>query len=112
VLHAASQDGRPSSSSLTGSNLVTLDVGGQRYVTSWSTLLAVPDTYFSLLASAPDKAAGCHKLPNGDVFIDRCGRLFNYVLDYLRSVHHNESTVSLPNDARWVRRGGGTGQVG
>jgi hypothetical protein len=100
ALAAASQDGRPSSSSLAGSNLVTLDVGGQRYITSWNTLLAVPDTYFSQLASAPEKAAGSYKLPNGDVFIDRCGRLFNYVLDYLRSVYHNEPTMSLPNDAR------------
>lgn len=63
-------------------NKIKLNVGGYRFETSLQTLTSVPGTYFSSLFSGrfpltPDEE-------DGSYFIDRSGRHFNYVLDYLR----------------------------
>eukprot|EP01124_Arcella_intermedia_P019784 TRINITY_DN2712_c0_g2_i1.p1 TRINITY_DN2712_c0_g2~~TRINITY_DN2712_c0_g2_i1.p1 ORF type:complete len:226 (-),score=32.18 TRINITY_DN2712_c0_g2_i1:594-1271(-) len=60
---------------------VHFNVGGTRFSTTKSTLLAHKDTYFHVLASSdawkPDQ--------DGTYFIDRSPKYFEYVLDYLRS---------------------------
>lgn len=62
---------------------VKLDVGGQRFSTSKSTLLSQPDTFFSEIFSGE---AGIElDEDDGSYFIDRDGRHFHYILDYLRA---------------------------
>jgi len=60
---------------------IVLDVGGKRYATSKDTLLSVEGTYFTgLLGSGrwqPDD--------DGSYFIDRNGKLFVHILEYLRT---------------------------
>lgn len=43
------------------------------------------------------------RLPSGDVFIDRSGEHFSYVLEYLRACACNDITFPMPNDARCGR---------
>ncbi len=59
---------------------VVLDVGGKRFAAAKSTLLTVPDTFFTAMLSSdnwkPDEA--------GVYFIDRSPKHFGRILDYLR----------------------------
>lgn len=52
--------------------LVKLNVGGVRYTTSLSTLIAVPDSFFASLFSGDWQSA---KTADGDVFVDRDGEV-------------------------------------
>lgn len=58
-----------------------LNVGGHRFETSRQTLTSVPDTYFSSMFSGRFEL-----IPDDDdsYFIDRDGRLFHHVLNFLR----------------------------
>ncbi|XP_044148445.1 BTB/POZ domain-containing protein KCTD8 [Bufo gargarizans] len=72
-------------------DVVELNVGGQVYVTKYSTLISVPDsTLYSMFSRNNVK-----ELPRDNrsrFFIDRDGFLFRYVLDYLR-----DKQLSLPD---------------
>lgn len=72
-------------------DVVELNVGGQVYVTKYSTLTSVPDsTLYSMFSRNNIK-----ELPRDNrsrFFIDRDGFLFRYVLDYLR-----DKQLSLPD---------------
>lgn len=72
-------------------DVVELNVGGQVYVTKYSTLTSVPDsTLYSMFSRNNVK-----ELPRDNrsrFFIDRDGFLFRYVLDYLR-----DKQLSLPD---------------
>ncbi|XP_077135947.1 BTB/POZ domain-containing protein KCTD8 [Ranitomeya variabilis] len=72
-------------------DVVELNVGGQVYVTKFSTLTSVPDsTLYSMFSRNNVK-----ELPRDNrsrFFIDRDGFLFRYVLDYLR-----DKQLSLPD---------------
>jgi len=62
---------------------VTLNVGGEKFVTTWSTLTRINNSYFtSLLSNNSWKQQLDGK---GRIFIDRNGELFTYILDYLRT---------------------------
>ncbi len=70
--------------------IINLNVGGVIYTTTHSTLTKYPDSMLSkmftgLLPSAQDS--------NGNYFIDRDGKLFRYILIFLRS-----SQLLLPDD--------------
>lgn len=70
---------------------ILLDVGGVHYSTTLRTLCSVPHSYFYSMFSgvfakpAPDE--------NGRYFVDRNGKLFSYLLDFMRNGH-----VYLPED--------------
>ncbi|CAN2388486.1 BTB POZ domain-containing protein [Pristimantis euphronides] len=72
-------------------DVVELNVGGQVYVTKYSTLTSVPDsTLYSMFSRNNVK-----ELPRDNrsrFFIDRDGFLFRYILDYLR-----DKQLSLPD---------------
>jgi hypothetical protein len=70
--------------------ILTLNVGGVLYTTTHSTLLSHPDTFFTALLSGRFSADACTD-GNGNIFIDRDGKRFRYVLNYLRS-----RTLHLP----------------
>ncbi|KAJ1420600.1 BTB/POZ protein [Ochromonadaceae sp. CCMP2298] len=61
--------------------IVKLDVGGVRFTTSLTTLVRFPDTMIGCMFS------GRHALPKGDdghFFIDRDGKHFQHILNFLR----------------------------
>jgi hypothetical protein len=60
---------------------VDLDVGGVRYRTSLSTLQSVPESMLGAMFSGRFELA---RQPDGSIFIDRDGRLFGHVLNWLR----------------------------
>ncbi|KJE97209.1 hypothetical protein CAOG_07652 [Capsaspora owczarzaki ATCC 30864] len=71
-----------------GDDLAKLNVGGRRFLTSWSTLVgdeANGDNYFAALRRY-EQAGGLQlKDEKGYLFIDRNPSYFEVVLDYLRS---------------------------
>ena len=78
---------RPSSSSTTAAtatpphdpNLVLLDIGGTTFKTSRSTLLAIPNTYFTAHLTFAQQHTTTHHL-----FIDRDSAHFRHILNYMR----------------------------
>lgn len=68
------------------SEFVKLNVGGKRYITTRSTLSLRGENFFTQML----KHGGSGKIPHetdeeGYILIDRNGKLFEYVLDYLRT---------------------------
>ena len=61
---------------------IKLDVGGTHYTTSISTLTRIPNSMLEAMFSGRHSI---HKNDEGRVFIDRNGKLFEYILDYLRN---------------------------
>ena len=73
-----------------GTGKVKLDVGGFKFTTSRATLCRFPGTFLEVMFS------GRHDYPDmedGSYFIDRDGRHFHHVLNFLRSGY----VVSLPD---------------
>ncbi|KFV62160.1 Putative potassium channel regulatory protein, partial [Dryobates pubescens] len=70
--------------------VVALNVGGVRFVTLASTLLRFPESRLARMLSSDAREAA---LPNGELFVDRDGTLFGYILDFLRTLQ-----ISLPPD--------------
>lgn len=75
---------------MTNSNVVKLNVGGEIYTTTISTLCKYPD---SMIGAMFNGSLSTSLDEYGCVFIDRDGELFKYVLNYLRS-----SRLALPTD--------------
>jgi len=70
-----------------------LDVGGVRYRTSLTTLQSVPDSMLGAMFSGRFELA---RQLDGSIFIDRDGRLFGHVLNWLR----DRQIVTLSNADR------------
>lgn len=77
---------------------ITLSVGGVRYHTSVGTLLTIQGSYFWNLLHTSDPDSVLSKTPSGDYFIDRNGKLFGYVLDYLRAYACGDVWCPLPDE--------------
>lgn len=69
-----------------GGIIITFDVGGQIYRVSKNLQLTFPDTMQCMAASDLDTSNH-----DGQIFIDRNGHRFQYVLDYIR----DDTLVSL-----------------
>ncbi|XP_055902854.1 BTB/POZ domain-containing protein KCTD3 isoform X1 [Eupeodes corollae] len=65
-----------------GSEIINLNVGGQRFSTSRQTLTWIPDTFFTALLSGRISSL---RDENGAIFIDRDPFLFSVILNYLRT---------------------------
>jgi hypothetical protein len=63
-------------------DIVILDVGGYKYKTTISTLTKYPQTYFNGLFSGKYPI---RKQKDGSIFIDRDGKHFRYILNFLRN---------------------------
>jgi hypothetical protein len=62
---------------------IILDVGGEKFTTSVETLTRVKDTFFTALFS---KQVELERDPDDkSIFIDRNGKIFTYILEYLRT---------------------------
>ncbi|KAF5840007.1 hypothetical protein DUNSADRAFT_18044 [Dunaliella salina] len=81
--------------------LIGLNVGGKSYATTSHTLLAAPNSFFwEILTPGPQgEQPNLLRNQNGEIFIDRNGKLFTYVLEHLRSLSNGEPTSPLPEDA-------------
>lgn len=83
---------------------VTLNVGGHRFLTTAATLAAVDGSYFAKLAQQAAAAAAKNRGGGGsEYFVDRSGKMFEYVLDYLRSQRFSDSPSTLPRDERTLQ---------
>ncbi|KAG9341727.1 hypothetical protein JZ751_018791 [Albula glossodonta] len=63
--------------------IVELNVGGQVYITRYSTLTSVPDSLLGEMFSRKT-TKGLARDTKGRFFVDRDGFLFRYILDYMR----------------------------
>uniref|UniRef100_A0A8C4R8F7 Potassium channel tetramerization domain containing 6b n=1 Tax=Eptatretus burgeri TaxID=7764 RepID=A0A8C4R8F7_EPTBU len=73
---------------------VTLNVGGQLYTTSMSTLSRYPDSMLGAMFHGDLPTA---RDSQGNYFIDRDGSLFRFVLNFLRT-----SVLTLPQDFKEI----------
>lgn len=98
---AAATGGNPLSPFLANpGGLLVLDVGGKIFRTTLSTLLAVQGSLFWQVCYNQTPPGVIQRLPMGEVFIDRSGEHFSYILEYLRACACNDITFPLPNEAR------------
>jgi N-acetylneuraminic acid mutarotase len=84
---------------------IVLDIGGYRYTTSVQTLRRLPGTFFDAYFSGRytmDRSA------DGSIFIDRDGKHFGQVLEYLRdgvvSVAERDASKLDVGELRWLKR--------
>eukprot|EP00727_Mastigamoeba_balamuthi_P005716 m51a1_g1764 hypothetical protein (238) ;mRNA; f:296194-297136 len=69
-----------------GAQLVKLSVGGRRFVTTRSTIFAHGQNFLTLLVqNAESGKMSVARDEDGYLFIDRNGRVFEIILDYLRT---------------------------
>ena len=74
-------------------DIVIISVGGTEYHSSLSTLTKDPNSIFTKIFN--------NEIPRdskGRVFIDRDGRLFRYILNYLRNEY-----LTIPDDPDLIR---------
>jgi len=66
--------------------LVKINVGGTRYITTRSTLVSKGENFFTVLLDNDEgNGVPCLRDEQGYIFIDRDGELFRHVLNYLRT---------------------------
>jgi hypothetical protein len=84
---------------------VVLDIGGYRYKTSVQTLRRLPGTFFDAYFSG---RYAMDRSEDGSIFIDRDGKHFGQVLEYLRdgvvSVAEKEASELDVGELRWLKR--------
>ncbi|XP_003215403.1 potassium channel regulatory protein [Anolis carolinensis] len=71
-------------------SVITLNVGGLKFITWSSTLQRFPESRLARMLNGNDPE---FRLVNGIFFVDRDGVLFSYILDILRTLQ-----ISLPSD--------------
>ena len=62
-------------------DLVTINVGGTRFETSWSTLSSIPNTRLSDIT----RKSKCYNAAKDEFFFDRNPLLFGHILDFYRT---------------------------
>lgn len=84
------------------SDIINLNVGGQKFSTSRQTLCSVPDSFFSSLISG--RIPSCRD-EQGYIFIDRDPKYFSVILNFLRTRELNltgiDNIASLKNEAEF-----------
>ncbi|XP_001378510.2 potassium channel regulatory protein [Monodelphis domestica] len=75
---------------MSSQELVTLNVGGKPFTTRLSTIRQFPRSRLARMLDGRDQE---FKPVNGQIFVDRDGSLFSYILDFLRT-----QLLSLPTD--------------
>uniref|UniRef100_A0A7E4USV7 BTB domain-containing protein n=1 Tax=Panagrellus redivivus TaxID=6233 RepID=A0A7E4USV7_PANRE len=86
-------DAAPGKTAIQHDQIIHLNVGGQRFSTSKSTLTWVRDTFFTSLLSG---RIATIEDESGAKFIDRDPILFRYILNYLRTQQIDLNGVSIP----------------
>lgn len=88
--HQHPQETQTNTNTAAPDQCITLNVGGDQFITTCKTLASVENSFFY-------KITRQQPLPS-DVFIDRNGKSFGYILDYLRCRRFGETHVDLPRD--------------
>jgi len=83
------------------SERVKLDVGGRHYSSTFQTLTAVPD---SLLAKIVRGEVPAERSSDGRIFIDRDGRHFRHILNFLRDPQNFKIRIKDKNLMDEVKR--------
>ncbi|KAL0018360.1 hypothetical protein WJX79_010761 [Trebouxia sp. C0005] len=65
-------------------DVIKLNVGGVKHETTLATLTAIPDTYFTTLFCEAS-------IYRGEVFVDRQGKYFEHILQYLRTRRYKQA---------------------
>lgn len=80
---------------------IIVNVGGVNYTTTVATLKAVESSYFSLMLNGLWEPT---RTGDGNIFVDRSGELFGYILEHLRGQYHREvDTFQLPDDLNTLK---------
>jgi hypothetical protein len=80
---------------------IKLDVGGRNYSSTFQTLTSVPD---SLLAKIVRGEVPSERTPDGRIFIDRDGRHFRHILNFLRNPHNFKIRIKDKNLLEEVKK--------
>jgi N-acetylneuraminic acid mutarotase len=84
---------------------IVLDIGGYRYTTSVQTLRRLPGTFFAAYFSG---RYTMDRSEDGSIFIDRDGKHFGQVLEYLRdgvvSMAERDASELDNGELRWLKR--------
>jgi hypothetical protein len=84
---------------------IVLDIGGYRYTTSVQTLRRLPGTFFDAYFSG---RYTMDRSEDGSIFIDRDGKHFGQVLEYLRdgvvSAAERDASELDVGELRWLKR--------
>jgi hypothetical protein len=84
---------------------VVLDIGGYRYTTSVQTLRRLPGTFFDAYFSG---SYTMDRSEDGSIFMDRDGKHFGQVLEYLRdgvvSAAEKDASKLDVGELRWLKR--------
>eukprot|EP01095_Lingulamoeba_sp_RSL-Kostka_P007841 TRINITY_DN2551_c0_g1_i1.p1 TRINITY_DN2551_c0_g1~~TRINITY_DN2551_c0_g1_i1.p1 ORF type:complete len:282 (+),score=43.59 TRINITY_DN2551_c0_g1_i1:158-1003(+) len=78
-------------------SIIKLNIGGWKYCTSRSTLFSNQPNFFTrLIENDENGRVPCLRDEDGYIFVDRNGRIFEIVLDYLRTgiAYFQESTIN------------------
>ncbi|KAK9809160.1 hypothetical protein WJX72_010414 [[Myrmecia] bisecta] len=75
-----------------GMKTVTLCIGGTTYATTCATLLCVDSFFTSMLSGLYEGP----RTSSGDYFVDRDGKAFRHILEYLRARYYNDDSYDLP----------------
>ena len=65
-------------------DILKLNVGGQTFITTRSTLCVVQDSMLAKMFDCDSNFMGLRQTENGEMFLDRDPTAFLYVLNYLR----------------------------
>jgi len=76
-------------------NIIKLNIGGSKFLTSKKTLSMATGSLFNLMVNGQYTI---EKDEEGFIFIDRSGKYFDYILNYLR-----DGTVNLPKKEEDLR---------
>mmetsp|Transcript_41161 Transcript_41161/g.132491 ORF Transcript_41161/g.132491 Transcript_41161/m.132491 type:complete len:938 (-) Transcript_41161:202-3015(-) len=90
-------DARPNVRSTASKQRIELNVGGQRYTTSRATLESCPNSHLArLIEEEPEE--------DGVYFLDRDGRLFSFILNFLRDGTEDFVLPTVTEDCSALRR--------
>ena len=87
---------------MSGQELVTLNVGGKVFTTRSSTLKQFPGSRLMRMLDGRDKE---FKMVGGQIFVDRDGVLFSFIIDFLRIqiiLYFGERLYSMNSILWWI----------
>jgi len=81
---------------------VLLDIGGYHFSTSVNTLTSIPNSYFGRMFSGPYPSHMINE--DGRYFLDRDGRHFRHILNYMRDPESFALTLKVKQDLEDFRK--------